>query len=164
MAIAALVATILHAAASGSAGQLLEPGDQRVWQWFASCSSRQTMHATLLLHSKELFAADLPVCILRRADGRDGQLKTLEFTFRAKASEFCDDCAALGEPEIEGNVWLAGGDPDGLILGVSFSTPRRVLLNTLHVAKAGHASESQLANNLVMRTTAVRRGQTKDSK
>ena len=119
-----------------AAAQVAEsPDDQRVWQWFGSCSSRQTMQATLVLREKELFAASLPVCVLRRGDGRDGQQKRLVFKFRAKATEFGEEFKSFGEPEIEGNIWLAGGDPDALLLGVSFTTPKRILLNTVHIAK-----------------------------
>jgi hypothetical protein len=148
-----------------AAAQVAEsPDDQRVWQWFGSCPSRQTMQAALLLSGKELFAASLPVCVLRRGDGRDGQQKRLVFTFHAKATVFGQEFESFGEPAIEGNIWLAGGDPDALLLGVSFMVPKRILLNTVHIAKVARRSESQLAEHLVMRTSEVKLEQAKDSR
>jgi hypothetical protein len=160
-----LLAVLLQGVMPLAAAQVPEsPDDQRVWQWFGSCSLRQTMQATLLLRGKELFAASLPVCVLRRADGRDGQQKRLEFTFRAKATEFGEEFKSFGEPEIEGNIWLAGGDPDALLLGLSFTVPKRILLNTVHIAKVARPSESQLAERLVMRTSEVKLRKAKDAR
>jgi hypothetical protein len=159
-----LLAVLLQAVMPiAAAAQVSEsPDDQRVWQWFGSCSSRQTMQATLLLRGKELFAASLPVCVLRRGDGRDGQQRRLVFTFRAKATEFGQEFQSLGEPTIEANIWLAGGAPDALLLGVSFMVPKRILLNTVHIAKVAWPSESQLAEHLVMRTSAAKREHAED--
>jgi len=45
---------------------------------------------------------------------------------------------------IEGDIWQAGGEEDALILGVSFSTKKQVLLNTLHIARPDKQSSSEL--------------------
>ena len=153
---AVLLALLQAVTPSVSATQLGDsPDDQRVWQWYGSCSSHQTMHATVILTGRTVFAASLPVCVMRRGDGREGQRKRLVFRFRAKATEFGNEFKSFGEPEIEGNIWLAGGDPDALLLGVSFDVPKRIFLNTVHIAKVAKASESLLARRLVMRTSAV---------
>ena len=65
---------------------------------------------------------------------------------------FDADFASLGTPEIEGNVWEAGSEHDQILLGVSFLTKDRILLNTTHFATANGASQAPLVERLVMTT------------
>ena len=58
---------------------------------------------------------------------------------------------------IEGNVWQAGSDPDELLLGISFSTKNQVLLNTIHIAKPGRVSSSEVDRGIVVRTFPILR-------
>jgi hypothetical protein len=81
--------------------------------------------------------------------------KTLAFKFRARASRFGSEFSAFGVQEVEANIWRAGGEADGIVLGVSVMVPRQVLLNTLHFASATQRSETPLADVLVIITSAV---------
>ncbi|MBZ5782256.1 hypothetical protein, partial [Klebsiella aerogenes] len=58
---------------------------------------------------------------------------------------------------IEGNIWQAGADPGDLILGVSFATKNQVLLNTIHIARPGSASSSEVDRGIVVRTFPIPR-------
>ncbi len=94
---------------------------------------------------------------MRRADMlNDSEQKIIRFSFRGRAALFGKEFRALGTQEIEGNIWRAGGELDAFLLGVSFATTDRVLLNSIHVAEAKKASRTTLAGGLVIRTTSVR--------
>jgi hypothetical protein len=56
---------------------------------------------------------------------------------------------------IEGDIWQAGGEPDALILGISFDTGKQILLNTLHIANPGKQTSSQLDKDLFITTYPV---------
>jgi hypothetical protein len=56
---------------------------------------------------------------------------------------------------IEGNVWQAGTNPGAILLGVSFTTDKQVLLNTIHVAEQGRASTSEIDPGLTVRTFPI---------
>ena len=65
----------------------------------------------------------------------------------------------FGEPRketLEGNVWQAGRDPDGIVLGVSFARPKRVWCNSLHVLDPNKASKTVLARGLIVKTAPTR--------
>ena len=74
-------------------------------------------------------------------------MKTLAFSFRGGQSYH-----ASATENIEGNIWLASGDSDALVLGVSFSTKKKILLNTLFVAKPDVMSVSEIDPGIVIRT------------
>jgi hypothetical protein len=64
---------------------------------------------------------------------------------------FQGEYRTLPTQTIEANVWQAGADPDTLLLGVTFVSDR-VLLNTIHLAKPGSPSESQMDRGIVVKT------------
>jgi len=55
----------------------------------------------------------------------------------------------------------AGADPAAILLGVSFATKQQVLLNTIHIARPGKASISEIDRGLTVRTFPVSRKQSK---
>ncbi len=128
-----------------------------VWQWFDRCSPKQTMRVNVLLDGRSLYAGSFPACAMRRADMlNESERKILRFSFRGKGALFGDEFKVLGTQEIEGNIWRAGGERDAFLLGVSFATTHRVLLNSIHVAEARKASRTTLAGGLLIRTSSVR--------
>ena len=56
---------------------------------------------------------------------------------------------------IEEDIWEAGGEPDALILGISFDTGKQILLNTLHIARLDKQMSSELDNGLFITTYPV---------
>lgn len=53
---------------------------------------------------------------------------------------------------IEGSIWQAGADPDDLLLGVSFMTKDRVLLNTIHVAIPDKLAQTKIDSGMLVKT------------
>jgi len=53
---------------------------------------------------------------------------------------------------VTGDIWEAGADPDALTLGIGFSVPERLTMNTLHVAHPGKADTTVIARGLFVLT------------
>ena len=77
-----------------------------------------------------------------------------EFHF-AGGHSFKGEYRTRSADSIEGDIWEAGGDPDDLILGISFDTGKQVLLNTLHVARPEKQTSSKLDKGLFITTYPV---------
>ena len=56
---------------------------------------------------------------------------------------------------IEGNVWQAGADPDALILGLSFSSQRKIYMNTLHMATPDIVKRTEIEHGLIITTKTI---------
>jgi hypothetical protein len=127
-----------------------------VWHWFGNCSPNNKMGVRVVYQGKTIYQTSFAVCRLRRSDiPNEPEQRLLKFTLRANAKIFGDDFATLGTQEIEGDIWKAGGDPDALLLGVSFVTRDRILLNTIHIARPGRSARSVLAKGLSISTDQV---------
>jgi hypothetical protein len=127
-----------------------------VWRWFGDCRPTRQIRLDVRLNQAQLYSRAFPACCVRSGlIPDDTPPKTLRFSFHASAAIFGSEFGSLGVVEIEGNIWQAGGDPDAIILGVSFATRHRVLLNTVHITRPHRPSQSELAEGLVIRTSAV---------
>jgi hypothetical protein len=127
-----------------------------VWQWFEGCQPEKQMRVNVLLHGKSLYSAAFPACRMRRGEIPDeSPQKVLVFSFQGSAGLFGAEFRRLGTRDIEGNIWRAGGEPDAILLGVSFATPDQILLNSIHIATARKASRSALARGLIIATSPV---------
>jgi hypothetical protein len=127
--------------------------DELVWHWFGACRDARTMTVDVRLSSKRLFTSSFPICFIHRSEKQDhGAHDNLRFFFKAPARIFGEEFASLGTPEIEGNIWEAGSEHDVILLGVSFMTKDRILLNTIHIAPATNAVQAELAEHLVMKS------------
>ena len=102
-----------------------------VWHMSPECRTADSLRIEVRLNGRTLFSAPVGVCLARLGQGPKENVLT--FTFRARPDLFGRRFRGRGAQEIEGNIWKAGGETDGMLLGVSFMTDR-VLLNTLHVA------------------------------
>lgn len=142
----ALMCAPLLALAAG-----MSTNDEKVWHWFDPCNDSKTLTIEITLNNKTLYKSSVPICRLRRGDiPIDREEKRLAFTLNKK-----EKVSLFGEPaeaRVEGNIWKAGGDPDDIILGVSFTTKERIWLNTLHLAFPKKGSWSELSRNLVIQT------------
>ena len=123
---------------------------EAVWHMSQQCRTADSIRIEVRLNGTALFSAPVGVCLAARGEGPKEDV--LAFKFRARPSLFGRRFRSRGAQEIEGNIWKAGGENDGMILGVSFMTDR-VLLNTLHVADSRHASKSVLAPGLIVTTS-----------
>jgi hypothetical protein len=53
---------------------------------------------------------------------------------------------------VEGNIWEAGGEKDGIIFGISWVTDNRVILNTLHYALLDKVEAVEIAPNVYFKS------------
>jgi hypothetical protein len=67
-------------------------------------------------------------------------------------SSFPSEFRTHSTDSIEGDIWQAGGEPNGLTLGISFDTKKQILLNTLHVARPDKQTSSELDRGLSITT------------
>ena len=130
-----------------------------VWHWFGACASGDSLVLEVHLDGKLVYSSAFRICQSRRSDIQpEPQQRILEFRFDAEPKRFRAQDKAVGTQSIAGNVWEAGGKRDAIRLGVSFSTEQRVLLNTIHVARAHSPSRSERVRGLVITTRPMRRG------
>jgi hypothetical protein len=120
-----------------------------VWISSSQCSGGHKLGVTVRLDHKVLYRGLLPICQGGR-DTEDGKARfhfvgghTFQGQYRTRSTE-----------SIEGDIWQASGDPDALILGISFDEGKhkQILLNTLHVARPEKQSSSELDRGLFITT------------
>ena len=104
-----------------------------VWIWSASCQHAVRLRLEIQLDGRLLAAPRLSVCRVpaTQAIGRSNTQR-VSFTFHAR-HDFQGEYQTGLADTITADVWQAGADPKAVILGVSFSTTRQVLLNTIHI-------------------------------
>lgn len=122
-----------------------------VWTWSRQCSGTQKLNVTVSLQRKVLYRGVLAIC----RGSREAENGRVEFHF-AGGHIFQGKYRTRATDSVEGNIWQAGGDPDALVLGVSFDTKKRILLNTLHIAKPDSRTSSQLDDGLYITTAPLR--------
>ena len=121
-----------------------------VWTWSRRCNGDHKLGVTVRLDRKVLFRGAIPICRGNR-DAEDGRV---EFHF-AGGHIFQGEYRTRSTDSIEGDIWQAGGEPDALILGISFDTNKQILLNTLHIAKPEKQTSSELDKGLFITTYPV---------
>jgi hypothetical protein len=121
-----------------------------VWTWSNRCSDGHKLGVTIRLDQKVLYRGVLPICNGSR-DAEDGRV---EFHF-AGGHTFQGEYRTRSIDSIEGDIWQAGGEPDTLILGISFDTSNQILLNTVHIARPEKQTSSELDKGLFITTYPV---------
>ena len=121
-----------------------------VWTWSKGCSGDHNLGVTVRLDAKVLYRGVLPIC----HGSRDTEDVRVEFHFSG-GHTFQNEYRTRSTDSIEGDFWQAGGEPDALILGISFDTGKQILLNTLHIARPGRQTSSELDNGLFITTYPV---------
>jgi hypothetical protein len=142
---------VLYLAVAGMAGPSAQAGSA-VWRWFADCPATHRLAIRVTLDGAVLFDTVVPICRTQVWDKR-----VLSFVFsapRAIAWSGYRDEARRSSPgeRIRGDIRLAEGDDDGLLLGVRFSTSRGVLSNTVHGAAPRRLTRSSIVRGLVIVT------------
>ena len=128
-----------------------------VWFWFATCGG-PLMTLEVRFDNRVVHKATFPLCRASRDTAHNqGQAGRIEFALRPdrvvvwEGYREQNDRTRANEV-LEGNIWEAGADPDALILGVSFVSGDRILMNTMHIAHPAGRDESEIAKGLVVRT------------
>ena len=116
------------------------------------------MKLEVRLDQKIIFATSFPVCRLADADAEKGyENKRLKFSFKAGRpivwKGYRDDQpASTAGQNIDCDIWMAGADPTAVIIGISFSRPDTILMNTLHIAVPSEKKSSEIEDGLVVLT------------
>ncbi len=119
------------------------------------------MRLEVRLDQKIIYQSCFPLCRAERASAHsDGQKKKLHFVFNAPRSIVWqgyrdEDNTTHPNQEIEGDIWLAGADPDAMLLGVSFVSRGSIYMNTLHIAYPDQREVSEIEPGLVVITEPV---------
>ena len=132
--------------------------EQLVWHWFGACTSGDSLILEFHVDGKLVYSSAFPICRLRRSDiGPEPQQRLLTFRFDAAPRRFGTQYRASEPEPIIGTVWEAGQKGTAIVLGVSFATVERVLLNTRHVARPDTPARSEWIRGLELITRPVRR-------
>jgi len=126
--------------------------DSDAWRWFDDCPTAQSLAIRVSLDRKTLFHRVVPIC---RSATRDK--RSLTFAFAASRgitwTGYGDtDLRTAKAERIEGDIWLAEGEVDELLLGISFSTKTTIVMNTVHRAKPTEQTASEIEKGLVITT------------
>ena len=121
-----------------------------VWTWSKQCDAKQQLRVTVRLESRILYMGLLPICRGNR-DAEDGRA---EFHFSSDQI-FGGEYHARHRDSIEGDIWQAGGETDGLMLGISLATKKQVMLNTLHLARPDRQTSAELDRGLYITTVPL---------
>jgi hypothetical protein len=117
------------------------------------------MMLEFLVDGRPVYGSTFPICLMRRSDIRpEPQQRLLTFRFEAAPRRFGPQYRASEPEPIIGNVWEAGQKRTAIVLGVSFATAERVLLNTRHVARPDRPARSEWIRGLELITRPVQRG------
>ena len=144
-----LVALIFVAAAPLVSSQEPRVSSDPLWSWFGNCSDKRYMGLEVSLSGKIIHRSSFPICPIGDLSKEVG--KTVAFSFKG-GPLFQGEYHTTQTQTIEGNIWQAGTDPGVILFGVSFSTKKQVLLNTIHIAKPGSWSTSEIDRGLIVRT------------
>ncbi len=129
-----------------------------VWYWFEDCTDKK-MNLEVMLDGNTIYNASFPTCKKERSlHSKTKKQKVLEFrfvptrtiTWEGYLDE--DNTTKVGQ-EIEGNIWLSGSESEGLILGVSFMSNNQIFMNSVHFARMGSKSDSEIVSGLLVTTT-----------
>jgi len=120
------------------------------------------MKLEVRLDHKIIYQSSFPLCRAERSSAHsEGQKKKLDFAFNAPRAIVWqgyrdEDNTTDPDQEIEGNIWLAGADPDVMLLGVSFRSRGSIYMNTLHIAYPDRREVSEIELGLVVITEPIR--------
>lgn len=148
-----LIAVIATGVALAQGPPKVSPArDETAWHWFQTCSENKAMRLEVELDGKIIYRSSFPVCRANSGSNpAEGRQRIIVFYFKG-GHLFQDEYRTARTQFIEGNIWQAGADPDAMLLGVSFSGKKQVLLNTIHVTKPESVSASEVDRGMVVRT------------
>jgi hypothetical protein len=129
-----------------------------LWFWFGDCPNAKLMGVKIIVEGQTIYRSTFRACRMERTDANtESQRKIRAFHFSG-GHTFQDEYRTAVREQIEGNLWQAGADPDGIVLGVSFVAHDQVLLNTIHLVKPGKPTQSVLDRNVLIKTYPVNIG------
>ena len=132
-----------------------------VWFWFDDCGGRM-LRLEVRVHDKVVYRSTFPICHAQRSTTHSKAQATrrLDFEFTAPQAVVWEGYKDYKEivpagQRIQGSIWLAGADPDCMILGVWFGCPGNNYMNTLHIAFPDRRAEWSPSAGIVTFTAPV---------
>ena len=145
-----LVTVLLSATAEAQQTIPRAETPENAWTWSKRCGGNHKLGVTVRLKRKVLYSGVLRICRGSR-NATDGRA---QFHFSG-GHLFQGQYRTRSTDAIQGDIWQAGGERDALILGISFDTKNRILLNTLHIARPDRQESSELDKGLSITTSPV---------
>jgi len=128
-----------------------------VWFWFSACGGPK-IKLEVRIDNNNVYQSFFPICRAERSSVYSkGQEKKINFVFKAPRAIVWhgyrdEDNTTNPGQKLEGDVWLAGADPNALILVISFMTHDAIYMNTVHIAYPDRRNISEIAPGLVVIT------------
>jgi hypothetical protein len=126
-------------------------GGAQVWQWRDGCDRPAIVQVVIDAGKTRLLDTRMPLCKGARQPAAESK-SPIEFPVHDKAIRF--DTAQ--DAPLTGSVWVAGEEPDGVTLGISFHTDERVLLNTLRFVSSSIPSRAEIMDGVTLSTVVER--------
>jgi hypothetical protein len=98
------------------------------------CRADSGIDLTILLDDTKIYHGVLAACPDLLPDSLRERYTRAAFSFRPTRSLTWDNARTSRGERVEGTIWRAGTDSDAALIGISFVTRGRVVLNTIHVA------------------------------
>jgi hypothetical protein len=141
-------------------GQAPSAREQLVWHWFGGCTSGDSLKLEFHVDGALVYSSTFPICHVHHSEIKpEPQQRLLTFQFDAAPHRFGTQYRASEPEPITGSVWEAGQRRTAVVLGVSFATAERVLLNTRHMARPDSPARSEWIRGLELITRPVRRAE-----
>lgn len=119
------------------------------------------MKLEVQLDKKTVFTTTFSVALTgRTAIPQRSYSKKIRFSFKPERSIIWsgyrdDDVVSAAKRRIVCDIWMAGADEDGIILGVSFDRCSAILMNTLHLGLPTAVAQSEITGGLMVVTSPV---------
>jgi hypothetical protein len=119
------------------------------------------MNLEVRLDRNVIYKSSFPLCRAERSSVHSqGQARKLHFSFKPRRAIVWRGYTAEDETtgpnqSIACDLWLAGADPDALLIGISFSTHDSIYMNTIHIAHPARRDQSEVASGLLLITNPV---------
>jgi hypothetical protein len=143
--------------------QTVRAQEAPVWFWFANCAG-PTMALEVRLDRRVIFKSSFPLCHAEPPIGRRTSSPHM-LSFRLNSDRAIkwegyrdDNPVSPAHHAIRGDIWLAGSDPDDLLLGVSFMDSKMIYMNTIHIARPNQRDQSEIETGLTITTYPIRGG------
>jgi hypothetical protein len=147
-----VVALVLAAISPAGFSQTSTVAEQGLWYWFGDCHVGKMMGVEVLLNGKSVYHSEFRACLMDTKDTISEGRRRIRVFYISGGYTFQGTYHTKKTEKIEGNIWQASAASDAMVLGVSFATRKQILLNTLHVAKPGETTRSEIDSGIVVRT------------
>ena len=136
-----------------------------VWVWNSACPKPSAIAIRVRLDSTTLYRGSIPICRWDRQFG-NGRI-SLQFVspralvwygYRSDEADSTRDRGdtTAAETPLDIDVWQAGGEVFGVLLGITAHAPDGMHMNAVHLVQAGRRGATTLAPGLVLETWPIK--------